>query len=577
MLAVKLFSKYPRVGGTLRADWSLVHQGLVITTGPRGFEECSFFVPMDRGEARTWYGRSGATHIQVSENGRVVYEGRVEVVSTIDGPLSGLAITALGYWRAFSDAPINTEWSTGNRSRWQPIETAQLAGRVPDEWNFTTDDKVMISAVSGGVFDSSRGGATYFTFGNTVSKTIQTLDAAYSLTAPTGWIAFIQAFTGPFTGASNVWTLAGNGATQTGTIALSSLAAHTISMLITRNRAATTLGTAIAAGTRTVTPGSISGIAVGNKLWIGGTEPEEVEVTAVVGATFTAVFRYAHAAADVVSFVSEHKEGDIRFELTAPRIKATNSSTVTASEVLTQILTDINASNPGHISASTALVGNPGVDLKEFQYDGYPDAVIDQLATMGDASGNVWTAEVYEDQVLRFRREDSITAVYQIMQTPELSRDLDLFRSHLIPRYQDANGDVAQGTTQANLIAASRAGVVRSAFFEAPEVDSVATVNALAATALLDTVSPAPMGDITVTELLRNGVRVPLHRLRKGDIVECVEFPSSGSQAVDDARRLRVSATSYDHDAQTLTISPTLPASTIEALLARRGTQGAIR
>jgi hypothetical protein len=419
----------------------------------------------------------------------------------------------------------------------------------------------------------------YFTFGNTVSKTIQTLDASYSLTAPTGWIAFIQTFTGPFTGAANAWSLAGNGATQTGTIAVSSLAAHTISMLITRNRAATTLGTAIAAGTRTVTPGSITGIAVGNKLWIGGTEPEEVEVTAVVGATFTAVFRYAHAAADAVSFISEHKEGDISFSLTGVRVKATNSSTVTASEVIGNILTTINASNPSQISASAALVGNPAVDLKDFLYDTYPDETIERLITMGDASGNPWTAEVYEGQVLRFRREDSVTATYQIMQTPEVSRDLDRLRTHIIPRYQDANGDVAQGTTQIDALAVSRNGIVRSAFFAAPEVDSVASANALAATALLGTVDPASQGDITVTELFRDGVRVPLYRLRKGDSVQCVEFPSTGRQDIDEARSFRVSATAVDHDAQppTLTISPTLPASTIEAMLTQRDVKGAIR
>jgi hypothetical protein len=123
----------------------------------------------------------------------------------------------------------------------------------------------------------------------------------------------------------------------------------------------------------------------------------------------------------------------------------------------------------------------------------------------------------------------------------------------------------------------ARWGVRRNAFFEAPEVDSVASVDLLAATALRSVVNPASQGDITVTELFRDGVRVPLHRLRKGDLVQCVEFPSSGNQAVDEARKFRVSATHYDHDAQTLTISPTLPASTIEALLSRRATQGAIR
>ena len=80
-----------------------------------------------------------------------------------------------------------------------------------------------------------------------------------------------------------------------------------------------------------------------------------------------------------------------------------------------------------------------------------------------------------------------------------------------------------------------------------------------------------------VTELFRHGQRVPLWSLRAGEIVECVEFPSSGNQALDETRRFRASATAWDEDAGTLTISPTLPASTIEALLLRRETQGALR
>jgi hypothetical protein len=314
---------------------------------------------------------------------------------------------------------------------------------------------------------------------------------------------------------------------------------------------------------------------VGNKLWIGGTEPEEIEVTATTATTFTADYRYAHANTDAVSFISEHKDGDIRFELTGTRVKATNSSTVTASEVIGTILSDINTANSTQISSSAALVGNPGVDLKEFLYDTYPSEVIDQLVSMGDASGNQWAARVWEGQVLRFGRVDQSGAVYQIMQTPELARDLDGLRTHIVPRYTDGNGDVAQGTTQSNQLAVSRYNVRRNAFYTAGEVDSPSVANSLAATALLDTITPEAQGDIVVTELFRNGQRVPLWRLRAGDIIECVEFPSSGNQALDNTRRWRVGRTLYDHDNQALTISPPEPASTIEALLARQDAGGA--
>lgn len=60
----------------------------------------------------------------------------------------------------------------------------------------------------------------------------------------------------------------------------------------------TTLGTAVAAGSQTVTPGSMAGIYVGAFLVIDYEQAgaEQVTVTAVTATTFTAVFANAHGA-----------------------------------------------------------------------------------------------------------------------------------------------------------------------------------------------------------------------------------------------------------------------------------------
>lgn len=63
----------------------------------------------------------------------------------------------------------------------------------------------------------------------------------------------------------------------------------------------TTLGTDIAAGTRTVTPASMSGIYPGWALRIGGSNPETIMVTATTSTTFTAVFVNAHSSTDAVT------------------------------------------------------------------------------------------------------------------------------------------------------------------------------------------------------------------------------------------------------------------------------------
>ena len=270
MLSLKLYDKHPRAGGVMMADWSLQHEGLAIETEQHGFGATTFTVPMPRADARRWFGRIGAAHIQVNESGTVIYEGRVETPATVDGPPSALSITALGYWRAFSDVLLNTAWSSVDRSQWQPVETAQRSDRAPEEYAFSTEDLLRIAPASGGVFDSGRVGSLSFTFGSTVSKTIQTLDVTtYSLTAPTGWLAVIQAFTVAWGFSSTVWSLAGNGTTQTGSIALSSLNTGRLLVSLYRNRAATTMGTAVTDGTgKNFSPASVTSMAKRNKLCV---------------------------------------------------------------------------------------------------------------------------------------------------------------------------------------------------------------------------------------------------------------------------------------------------------------------
>lgn len=70
----------------------------------------------------------------------------------------------------------------------------------------------------------------------------------------------------------------------------------------------TTLGTTIASGTRTVTPGSMNGIYIGRVLSVGGTA-EYVVVTDTTTTTFTAVFANAHNSADSVSMVDDAYQG----------------------------------------------------------------------------------------------------------------------------------------------------------------------------------------------------------------------------------------------------------------------------
>lgn len=60
----------------------------------------------------------------------------------------------------------------------------------------------------------------------------------------------------------------------------------------------TNLGTAIAAGVRTVTPGSLTGMYLGAQLIVGGINPEVVTISVISATQITATFANAHLGTD---------------------------------------------------------------------------------------------------------------------------------------------------------------------------------------------------------------------------------------------------------------------------------------
>ena len=73
----------------------------------------------------------------------------------------------------------------------------------------------------------------------------------------------------------------------------------------------TTMGAGYSSGSQTVTPGSMAFIYKGQRLNIGGSNPEAVAVTAVTSTTFTATFANAHLTADTITNNSQGYQGAV--------------------------------------------------------------------------------------------------------------------------------------------------------------------------------------------------------------------------------------------------------------------------
>jgi len=573
MLSYKVFSKLPRLGGVLVADWSLASRDLVIETTQRGFGTCTATIRLPSPNARWRYATIDGAYMVVAKHGGIVYEGRIEIVETV---ADGLAITAFGYSRAYSDLVFTDLWSSMTVSGWQPVDTNQIANRNAGRWTMDTNNRLYFAPNGGDAHDTSNVGSQTIAIPHGSTRQLVAISFDYSLAAPhSGWVAALDRWTDAYGYQSTVWTLTGNGAVQTGTVNLAIAACDRLLFNCYLARSTTTLGTAVVAGGVSgmiCTPASMTGIVKGARLAIGGLEPEEIDVTAVTVSTFTADFRFAHLATDSVSVVWEGETGAINLAITNLRIKTTTSAAVYADEVVRALVAAVKATNPNQSNSQTPRIKSPGFDLKEFSYVGASAAdVLDQLALIG-GDGAVWSWRVWEDQIMIFDRIVNGGQVFQIRVGVEISRDLDALTTRLIPRYTDINNVQKVASAVINSAAEQRTGLIRTAYFNAP-TSTAADATVLAQAALLDRSTVNAFGDIDVRELWQNGQRVPLTRIRSGDTIQVIAFPTTGNSETDKTRQFRVAVTRYAHETRTVTISPEQRAPTIDSLLARREVQ----
>ena len=568
MLSYKIFDKHPRLGGSLLADWSSQHIGLTIETTQRGFGACSATIRLPAHTARWWFGQLDGEDRHVTDNGMVVYEGRIELVETV---AEGLALTAFGYSRAYSDMVVSDMWSDMQTTSWQAIETVQAGNRIPDRYALDTNNRLYFAPNSGEAHSLNAIASMYIAIPDLSSRQFSAIEFSYKLVAPAGWTASLTRYTNTFGFLSTIWALNGTGVLQTSTPTYSGLSgSNVLAFSLYRNQAAATLNAAILAGTRTITPSSMTGIKKGTELAISGGDPEDVEVTAVTATTFTATFKYDHAAADTCVPVFEGETGDIYLEITNLRVKTTSSAAVYADEVAKYLISQVSAANSTQANNLNHRIKSPGFDLKQYSYDSVKaEEVLDQLAQLG-GDGWLWSWRVWRDQILIFDRIANGGQTYQLYwQTPPISRDLGLLTTRLKPRYTNANGDEQVAADVINATAERKYGIVRSEYFDAPTT-SASDATALAQAALNDKSIVNAYGDVATTALHQNGVRVPLWSVRSGDTIQCIQFPTTGNSDTDKTRQFRVAVTKYDHDNRTLTISPEQRQPTIDSLLARR-------
>lgn len=557
-----------------------------ISCGEHGYEAATIEIPASQLLAFDLYTRlSVSLRVLISAGGAEVWEGRGEDDSIQNG---GATLVAYGRWRALSDAPYTALWSDTQFAHWRAVINGEIANRTPDRYGSRTDDSLFITLKKGAAYANNGSvGSIVYLPPDQGSRTITGFSIAYQVLLPTGWTFRIVAYTGSpgaFAGGSTLFTApATTGALQTASvfttfagvnyIALeifnSSGATYTnaqedgdfylnipFARLVTlnSNRVNTTLGTAVAApGTQACTPGSMTGIYVGQRLFLGGGNPESVVVASMTTTTFTATYARTHLATDSL-----------------------NAFLLYASDVATALRDAVNTANSGALSSSNILIQSPGLDLLDEIYeDAYPADILTRLASLGDASGQRYEVGVKAGRRLYLRPQGDAAQAWHVDAADlTIQQTIENLANSVYATYQDANGYTRRTASQIESLSIVRYGLTRRRSVQADTTNSnVAT--AIAQTARDDSSDPLPRAGVSFTRAYTaNGAQIPLWQIQDGDTITIRNLPVIAGAAVDRIRTFRVVQVQYDAVAGTISVTPETPLPELEYLLARRETFG---
>lgn len=502
--------------GELMLDLAALGSGHSFGTGEHGFDTYTCFVPLSLIDAFRLYDRPGLPWVQVTWQGGVVWEGRVEDVSIVDG---GVQLTAFGAWAALYDVPYTALWSSTRVDAWRPLTEDDIAFRNAEKYQFDFQNRIYVTLPKGEAYLTSDEMAAVATFVPDDSDTIFeyiTVDYAYNL--PANWRVRLVVYN-------------------------SSMAAIASQNITTTGGAAT--------GTSTWTIATAGAVCAG------------IEIMNLSGATTTVAV----------------ETGVYYAKFTNVRVTA-NGPAVGANEIAGPLVVYVNALNPTQLSSSTALIDAPGVDLTDEVYeDQYPADILDHLAALGDnaSPAQLWEVGVWEGRMVTFRQRlaavqgGAVRQWYVDASSLELDRTLDTLRNSVYATYQDASGRTLRTDIQADAASVARLGLTRREAARA-NTTTLNFADQIAGTTMRDKRNPKPAAALMFRELYdAAGVRWPLFMARAWDRCTVRNLPPTLSVEIDRIRTFRILETRYDADNDLLEVVPESHPPRVEMLLARLG------
>jgi hypothetical protein len=590
-LMLGMFDAAPSAGGKLLLDGSHWAESCEATAGEHGSERLAARVRRPFREAfRFLDQQQGLPWLGLVDGGQIVWEGRLEDPGLQAGSQgSGLLLQALGAWRSLSDDRYTALWSKTTLDGFRPIRDTELAGAMPDRYEFDTNSRLYIAPRKNSTLGTTGGaklGMLVFQLPDDSTRDIIGAQFAFTYTFPAAnWRVAFQTRNDDFSGIANAWIVTVGGAgTVSGAVHVTFAAARIVDAFLdfnaadavyagetganflritrlrlvtsTANRVNTTLTANRNAGTNvTATVGSTSGMYVGMELVIDSTNANS-EIVTVLSIGSSTQFN--------ATFANNHTSG-----------QAVQGFRILADEIAKDIVSQVATLNSSQLSASTSLIQSPGLDLLNQSFEDADMAeVLTRLAALGDnqTPPRRWEVGVLDGRRLHFRPEGDAARSWVVDVTDlEIARSLEALANKVYAVYKDAAGRALRAAATTDAASVLRAGVTRRT---AVSADTTSTIEAgvIQAAALADAADPIPRASIRFERLYdASGGRWPVSAARPGDTLTIRNLPQTVSGgAIDRVRTWRIAHTSYDPVAGTLDLEPAIPIPSLETLLARR-------
>lgn len=564
-------------------DYTEQASNIVPSWASHGDELMTWELELNVAESYSIYQAAATPEVRLNY-GDAVWAGDLVAVTLYPGG-GGLSCVAMGKWLNFSASPYTALWSSTSYALWEPITADDDSNYNPAVYEIDTNNRLYIAPVTSQTFTSGaeRGGLV-FKSPNKGEKKCKAISFSYEMPAIAGWTAVLVGYDEGFTSVSaTAWSLASSIGTQTGAkvITLSTAKDYLVLYLYrsgstasfagdigsfyikltnvrvattVSNAVSTTLGTVIAAGTRTVTPASMANIYTGQALVISGSAGsgnERVLVTQTTATTFTAVFANAHAATDSVEAIFVAAD-----EIAEELVTFTNNQTAVSAK---------------EVGDSFGLIQSPGLDLLDETFEErLPSDILIYLASLGDGVES-WAVGVQNNN-LYFRPKDAETrSWFTDASISELERNaLDAYTT-IYSIYQDARGRLLRTDDQTDDDAVEIWGFDRrKPVYIATTSETQAEAAAVAE--LEKTSQPSPRMLLEVDQLSgEGGIFTPAlpFMAREGDLLFQTDLPAELVTEPDLVTAVRVSRVAYSVDDDMVIIEPGDRVATLEKLMTK--------